>query len=231
MPPPVRPSTGSPPPICRWSYERFYQSLRAALQLPSAPFLRVRVEGARPDVDQGGIVLCANHESYFDPAFIQFSLRRRVVFVMTNDFYKVPGISWFFKMMRAIPVARGRMARKGLRRAMALIRAGHAVAIFPEGRLTSDGALNRAQRGIARIARRTGAPVFPIALVGARRAWPRGARLPRPAHVRIRFGRPMRWPAHAGTGRDRERDQAFADDVMARIASLRDTANHPLTAQ
>ncbi len=212
---------GSPPWICRWGYDRVYQTIRTALQLVSAPFLRIRLEGHRPNIQTGGVLLCANHESYFDPAFIQFALQRRLVFVMTNDFYRVPGISWFFRLVRAIPVARGRMARRGLRRATALVRAGHAVAIFPEGRLSVDGNLNRAQRGIARIARRTGVPVIPIALVGARRSWPRGTKLPRPSLVRVRFGKPMRWPLQTDTRRNRVRDQAFADDVMAAIAHLR----------
>ena len=64
--------------------------------------------------------------------------------------------------------------------------------IFPEGTRVRPGPLGKPRRGIGRLALETGAPVAPIAVIGTedvRRGW----RI-RPRKVRIRVGRPLRFP-------------------------------------
>ena len=192
-----------------------YACLRAAVAMFCAPFFRQRRLGPDPDFD-GGVIYAPNHESYLDPAFVQLSIRRRVTFVMTNDFYKKPAGRWFFKLVGAVPVNGGKLARSGIRRAEALVRAGHAIVIFPEGGLTRDGRRRRAQRGISILARRTAAPVVPVGIVGSRKAWGYGATMPSRTHVRVTFGRAMRWPGRRG-GATRDEERAFADRVMQNI--------------
>ena len=203
--------------LWRPAYEVGYQIFKGCVLFMMGPFYRTRRVGPKPQIPAGGVVLCPNHASYLDPAFVQLVLRRRVTFIMTNDFYELPAGRWFFKLVGAVPVGRGRLARAGLRRAMALVRRGHAIVLFPEGRLSTDGQPNRAQRGISRIARRTGAPIVPVAIAGGFQAWPKGARRPKRARVRVAFGPTMHWHA-AGTGDKRRDEQLFADEVMQRIA-------------
>jgi 1-acyl-sn-glycerol-3-phosphate acyltransferase len=57
--------------------------------------------------------------------------------------------------------------------------------IFPEGRRTSDGALQPFQDGAFEPAVRRGVPVFPIAVHGTRRALPRKGLILR-EHIRAR---------------------------------------------
>ncbi len=153
-----------------------------------------------PRLPRGGLLLCPNHQSYLDPAFVQLVVPRRVTFVMTNDFYAVPFARGFFRLVGAIPVARGRMAYRSMRRAAALLRLGRTVlVVFAEGRLSIDGSMHRFQRGIAVLARRGRAPVVPVAIDGSLRAWPRGARWLRRSDVRIALGRPR--PGDRGVAR------------------------------
>lgn len=206
--------------VWRVLYEGGYACLKSVVHFCFRPLFHLRHLGPEPRVPEGGVVICANHASYLDPAFVQLVIRRRVTFVMTNDFYARPAGRWFFKLVGAVPVGRGRMARKGLRRAMALVRRGHAIVIFPEGRLSTDGRPTRAQRGIARLAWRTGVPIVPVGIVGNFRAWPVGARWLTRSDVRVKFGRPLRWAG--GTARpSREEQQAFADALMGKIGDLR----------
>lgn len=197
-------------------YEFGYACLRAAVAMFCAPFFRQRRIGRDPGYDAGGVIYCPNHESYFDPAFVQLSIKRRVTFVMTNDFYKRALGRWFFLLVGAIPVNGGRLAKTGLRRATALVKAGHAVVIFPEGRLSRDGTRSRGQRGVAILARRSGAPVVPVGIVGSRKAWGYGARMPSRTHVRVAFADEMRWPADK-TDPTREEERAFAGELMENI--------------
>ena len=140
----------------RLAYEAGYACLRGVTALIFGPFFRVRRIGPPPPLPEGGVVLCPNHASYLDPAFVQLCMPRRVTFVMTNDFYANRWGRWFFGLVGAVPVGPGRQARAGLRRAIALARRGHAVVLFPEGRLSRDGTMHRGQRGIAILARRDG---------------------------------------------------------------------------
>jgi len=199
-------------------YAGGYACLKGAVALTFSPFFRVRMVGPPVRLPAtGGVLICPNHTSYLDPAFVQIPIKRRVTYVMTNDFYKSPWGRWFFKLVGAIPVGSPRLARKGLRRAEALLRMGHAVVVFPEGRLSRDDSLSPGQRGIARLALRAGVPVYPLAVCGARRALAPGRLRPTRTHVRMRFARPLSFEGP----RTREGEQAFADDVMDRIARTR----------
>ena len=196
-------------------YEGGYASLRAVVMYAWRPLFGTRRVGTPPRLPRGSFVLCANHASYLDPAFVQLVLPRRVVFLMTYDFYRRRAGRWFFKLVGAIPVDTGRLARKGLERAVALLREGQPVALFPEGRLSTDGSLATGQRGVAILSRLGHAPVVPVGIAGNLVAWPKGARRPRRADVRVAFGPPIPSPTGPSTGREAEQD--FADRVMAAV--------------
>jgi len=165
------------------------------------------------------VLVCPNHASYLDPAFVQLLVRRRLTFVMTTEFYEKPWGRWFFRLVGAVPVGSGRQSLAAIRRASALVRRGHAVVVFPEGRLSRDGSVGRMQRGVSIIARRTGAPVYPAGIVGSFAAWPHGARRPVRCHVRVAFGAPLRWSAPPGMP-VREAEEQYAGRLRARICAL-----------
>ena len=76
--------------------------------------------------------------------------------------------------------------------ARAILERGDCVVIFPEGTRTRRGPLGEPHRGVGRLALETGAPVAPVAVIGTehvRRGW----RI-RPRKVRLRVGRPLRFP-------------------------------------
>jgi 1-acyl-sn-glycerol-3-phosphate acyltransferase len=204
--------------LWRATYEAGYAFLCGFVLLLFRPLFGVHRLSPHPRLPSGGFLLCANHTSYLDPAFLQLVLRRRVTFMMTNEFYARPAARWFFALVGAIPMSTGRMAHRGIRRAAAHLKRGHAVAIFPEGRLSRDGRPGPPHRGVGTLARRTGAPVLPAGIRGAFDAWPRGARWLRTASVRIVFGSPIRWEPRDGDLRAQER--AFAARVMAQIRAL-----------
>ncbi len=205
--------------LWRPAYELGYEAFKSVVGWIFKPIWRIRRIGrVAPLPRRGGVVLCPNHSSYLDPAFVQLVVRRRLVFVMTARFYDVPKVRWFYKLVSAIPIGTGgRSARKGIRRAMALVKRGHAVVIFPEGRLSPDGHINPGQRGIGTLARRTGAPVIPVAIAGAIHTWPKGATRPQGARVRVAFGEPLRYDEPEPDGR-KPGEQAFSDRVIRQIA-------------
>jgi 1-acyl-sn-glycerol-3-phosphate acyltransferase len=201
-----------------------YEALRGLVLLFFRPLFLLRREGPPPALPGGRVIVCANHASYLDPAFVQLVLRRRVIFVMTNDFYRRRWGRWFFRLVGAIPVGPGRFAKDGLERAVSHLRRDRVIGIFPEGRLSPDGTLGDAQRGVAVIARLGRAPVLPMGIVGNLRAWPKGAPCFRRSDVRVAFGSLLP-PPESTEPRGRSEEQAYADRILRAIAEARKLAH------
>ncbi len=214
--------------IWNHTYERGYGACRGLATMCLRPLFLTRWIGAPPVLPDGPFIVCANHASYLDPIFLQMLLDRRIVFVMTNDFYRQPAGRWFFNMVGAIPVGAGRLARDGLMRAIALLRQNQAIGIFPEGRLSPDGALGPPQRGVSILSRMGRAPVLPLGIAGNLRAWPKGAPWLRRADVRVAAGALLTPPQ----GQTREQERMFAREVMAAVGDARAIAqgNSPANA-
>ncbi|MCZ7588499.1 MAG: 1-acyl-sn-glycerol-3-phosphate acyltransferase [Gaiella sp.] len=89
-----------------------------------------------------------------------------------------------------MPVERSRGDLGAVAAAARALEEGAAVAIFPQG--TVLGPADRPwQRGAARLALTTGAPLVPVAIVGAAHALRPGTRIPRRASVRVVVGPPI----------------------------------------
>ena len=78
--PPLTPTpTGLFQRVWDSGYRVVYGALRAAVLLIFRPLFLVRRVGPPPEVPEGGWILCANHASYLDPAFLQLVVERRIV--------------------------------------------------------------------------------------------------------------------------------------------------------
>ena len=131
---------------------------------------RVRKSGIERIPDEGAAILVCNHVSYVDALVITAACRRPIRWVMDHRIFAIPVLSFFFRTVRAIPIAPGREDADALHGAyneiaMAL-EAGELVGLFPEGRLTADGEMGPFRPGIAQIVARTPVPVIPMALSG-----------------------------------------------------------------
>lgn len=83
-------------------------------------------------------------------------------------------------------------ARQTLRYMGELLEAGSSVLIFPEGRHTDTGEIDRFRPGVGMIGSRLDVPVVPVRLEGVDRVLHSGWHMARPGHVRVTFGAPMR---------------------------------------
>src|SRR6185369_11091965 len=90
----------------------------------------------------------------------------------TSGVFGTPVLGHVARKLGYIKVKRGAAdAATSLDEAAAALAEGEAVGIFPEGRLTRDPMMwpERAKTGAVRLAVRTGAPIVPVAMVGAHR--------------------------------------------------------------
>ena len=188
-------------------------------------FGRLRVEGLENVPAAGGVILAPNHVSYADPPLVGAALAFRPTWYMAKqELFEIPILGRLIRRTRAFPVRRGTADREALRRAVELLQAGEVITIFPEGERSKTGELQAPELGMAMIARRSGAPVVPVAVIGSDRLLPRGALLPRFCRVTVRFGTPLRYLADTHVGSQKADLRVFAERVMAAIAGLKETA-------
>lgn len=148
----------------------------------------------------GGVVIAANHLSWFDPlavALLCWEAGRPARFLAKDGVFKVPGLGPFLRSAGQIPVVRGSAdAVKSFHAAVEAARAGEVVVVFPEATITRDPELwpMQAKTGAVRIAATAGVPLLPVALWGSQWILPYGTYLPRlPARrtLSLRMGPPV----------------------------------------
>ena len=131
---------------------------------------RLRRINAERIPEDGAAVLVCNHVSFADAVVLMAASPRPVRFVMDHNIFKVPGLSWFFRQAKAIPIAPLRENPELLERAYDAVAAaladGELVCIFPEGKITATGDINPFKSGVSQIIQRTPVPVVPMALRG-----------------------------------------------------------------
>ena len=147
--------------------------LRFIAFMVSRCIYRFNVTGDHNLPTEGAAVLTCNHVSFIDPVLLMAASPRPIYFVMDHRIFKMPVLGWFFKLVKAIPIAPRAedpvMYEAAFEAAAKVLRDGDLLAIFPEGGITKDGTLQPFKGGIMKIlenARRDGvdAPVVPMAL-------------------------------------------------------------------
>ncbi len=131
---------------------------------------RVKKVGLERIPEEGPAIVVCNHVSYVDALVITAACRRPIRWVMYYKIFKIPLLSFFFRTVRAIPIAGAKEDPRMLEAAYAAIAkelaAGELVGIFPEGNLTPDGDIAEFRGGVMKILEKNPVPVIPMALSG-----------------------------------------------------------------
>jgi 1-acyl-sn-glycerol-3-phosphate acyltransferase len=182
----------------------------------------------------GGIVVVANHLSHLDPLVMAHFLwdnGRPPRVLAKSSVFDWPVAGRVIRGAGQIPVHRETAtAGSALRDAVAAVRAGEAVVVYPEGTITRDPRLwpMRGKTGAARIALTTGCPVLPLGMWGPQFVVPpyrpRVRLVPRRT-VHVSLGPPVDLSDLMGRDQTAEVLDAATDRIMAalvaQIAELR----------
>ena len=191
------------------------------------PWLRLmfrpKATGLEHIPPDSGAFIASNHVSFLDGLLVSLVVpHRRVMYLTKVKYIDRPLLRWFLTGAGVIPVATNDLGAAGnsVTAAVQAVHSGRLVGIFPEGTRSPDGRLHRGKTGVARMALASGGPVVPAGITGTDRAFPRGAKLPRPYPVRIAFGPPIRVSAPDGEVKDPAVIRALTDQVMTAIRNL-----------
>ena len=164
----------------------------------------------------GPLLLACNHLSNIDP-FIFGGYTPGAMFCMAKkELYRSPVLAWVLGGCNCFPVDRGAPDRWALRLALDILGDGGRLLLFVEGTRAARPGMKRAEAGVGFLARRSGAPVLPIAVYGSEHALGRGRIIPRRVPIRLVVGETFTPEAMKGHGAD----QAVADAIAGRVAEL-----------
>jgi len=173
----------------------------------------------------GPAILICNHTSGLDPMFLQSCCSRLIIWMMAREYYEIRALKWAFRTIEAIPVDRNGRDFAATRAAFRALEQGRVVGIFPEGRIETTKELLPFHTGVALMAIKSKAPVFPAFLDGSQRNKEMVSALLRPNQARVSFGpeiifdrsdisRPV---LEAATAKMRDAVNMLAAEMKARI--------------
>ena len=202
-------------------YTRAYAITRVFVRLMMPLLGGITVIGGENIPDTGPIILAPNHRAYMDPPYLSMVTKRQLHLMAKDSLFKVPVFGPYIKAMGAFPVKRGTADRGAIKQAIAELKAGRVMGIFPEGTRAEPGTLLPAEKGFALIAKQTGIPVVPIALEGTDKVLPKHGGLHR-AHVTARIGKPMTAAEMLAANPDPSKDALtiISETTMKAIAAL-----------
>ncbi len=161
------------------------QAVLAMVQPELIPYARFEFTGVDHLPDDGGCIIAANHRSYFDIVAIGLvmqELGRPARFLAKKELFDAPVVGQLVRAMGAIEVDRGSGSSNPLDQAVEALEGGEVVVILPEGTIPRGEEFFNpklvGRTGVARLARESGADVYPLGLWGTENVWPRNSKVP-----------------------------------------------------
>jgi 1-acyl-sn-glycerol-3-phosphate acyltransferase len=180
---------------------------------------RIDLEGREHMDAYGACVYVSNHTSYSDVLVVMALFETNYHFVAKNEINDMLFIGTFLRKIGHFAFERGKLrerSRLAEQMEQALLR-GESLFIFAEGTFTAQPGVRPFQSGAFRAAVKTGRPIVPVALRGARRFLRDGTWLPMPSRVTVTIC-PALVASAAANGRD-----------LAEVLRLRDEARRVIS--
>src|ERR1700730_10250611 len=127
----------------------------------------MRVVGAARVPRHGPLLYIANHQSFLDPVIIGLSSPRHLRYLARKTLFRHFGLAWLMRSLHAVPVNQDGIAKEGLTAMLALLNAGHAGVVFPEGNRTPDGLMHEFMPGVQLLIKRACPTIVPVGIAGA----------------------------------------------------------------
>ena len=190
--------------IPRWS--------RGILHVTGA---RMTVEGQK-NIPAGPCVFVGNHRSYYDIPILLTALDAPHGILAKEELEKIPLLNRWMKLLGCVFVKRDdiRASVKALNDATAIVESGRSFVIFPEGTRYKgeEGGAGEFKAGAFRIAIKTGVPVVPVAITGARGLFEGHGLRATPGDIRVRI-----LPAIQTAGMSKAEQKQLPDAVRQTI--------------
>lgn len=215
-----------------FTYYFWYTLSKIAARL----FFSFRVVHPERMIEEGPLILAANHQSYFDPPLIGICSQRGVHYLARKTLLQIPLLGKLLPRINVILVDRDGNDMSALKSVIRTVKSGNGVVLFPEGTRSPDGRLQPGKAGIGLVIAKTRAPVQPMRIFGSHEAFPKGSGTITAIPISVVVGEPIRFsdedldPKNHGDD-ERALYQSLSDRVMEAIANLQLPESLPRAAR
>ena len=125
---------------------------------------RLKVVGRENEPMDRAFLVCSNHISAADPVLISAAAKNQISYMAKKELFKIPLLGGLLKSCGVFPVDRGGKDVSAVKKAIALLKEGNSVGIFPQGtrRPGLDPRQTDLKNGAAMIAAKTGVDILPV---------------------------------------------------------------------
>ncbi|WP_117170045.1 lysophospholipid acyltransferase family protein [Paraliobacillus sediminis] len=157
------------------------------------------------------VLYVANHQGHMDIPILYSTAPQTMAFVAKKEMEKIPLLGFWMKERGCVFIDRGnaRNSLKAINQAISSLKAGHPIAIFPEGTRSKGPEIGDFKSGSLRIALKAGVKVIPVSfkdsykLIG-KKGWNK------PAKVSVHYSDPIDSSDFKDTGE-------LAEEVLTQI--------------
>ena len=132
---------------------------------------RIEITGEQNIPEDGPFIVAANHTSYFDAVIVYCSLPRRVACRMyplsLPKFFRRFPLSAMRRPGRIILTGTHDTTVRSMQYCAKVLERGEPLCIFPEGKRSADGLVDRPKRGVGILSHERGAALLPLYITGA----------------------------------------------------------------
>ena len=193
--------------------------------LLKAAGVQLIVEGREHIPPSGAAVFVGNHRSYFDIPLMLVGLDKPHGILAKEELAHIPLLSRWMRLLGCVYVQRDdvRGSLQALKDASAVVGRGESFTIFPEGTRYKgeEGGVGEFKAGAFRIAIKSGAPVVPVAISGARALYESHNYIVHPGTVRVTI-----LPAIQTAGMSREEQRQLPEAVRQNIQAALTKLDH-----
>lgn len=207
-------------PVNRYLYAAF----RVGIVMIFSLVWRVRVVTSVPVPLDGPVILAPTHRSLLDIPLMAFVTRRICRFMAKRELWNNKAAGSFFAALGAFPVTRGAPDRAALSMAGQVLEGSSPLVVFPEGTRLEGPTVGTIEDGVAYLAMKAGAAIYPIGIAGSGDVFPGRRRFPKFPKIVLVIGEPIM--VERATGRlDREVMASITAALQGSLQAASDEAN------
>ena len=168
-------------------------------------------------------ILVSNHQSYIDIIIDAYlCVPRRFHFIGQIEGFRPP-LKWFIAFVYfisgVIPLDRksDKSREKVIQEAINVLRKGDILVVYPEGRRSVNGEIQRGRYGVARFLLKTGVPIVPAGIQGASEILPPKGKFKVKRIIKVNVGKPLFFEEEIKKAQELSEESPEYEDILQNI--------------
>ncbi|HEX2947806.1 MAG TPA: lysophospholipid acyltransferase family protein [Clostridia bacterium] len=130
------------------------------------------------NIPEGPVLFVSNHPSHIDSAVIHGFINKSKGFVADKGAGRIPILRTWFGYMKCVFIDRknAMVNIKRIEESLKLLKEGHSLVIYPEGKINTSAKLNSFRKGCLKLSAKAGVPVVPVTLINTDKVMDRAGR-------------------------------------------------------